>query len=899
MLGERRPVASGVDGPGADHVGSGGEAGGHIGGGLLGAEAHVEGHARGVVGAEVHFDGKHVVTRDQIAGGDGDGLPGLDISGEGDVRGGDGGMADGTRRHIQATDFRAIEINDAAILPHDLKRGTEYQGGVGDVDLGAEVGGDGLLNASSAGVGIRSGHGGFVETAGHTHAVPKGADAAFGPDRIVKGGFFPSGPLIGSIVEEFPNGSAGSGIDGVVDDCPGRGSGTYPTQGEGHRSGIPRVSAIDRKPNGAYTGVGHGHGGIFRKWTAQRVEHGRVEGRRGVKGVGAQLGDDGVVAGGEIVEEHGFGTAPVIGRPGGALGITPARGLGNHGRFQFGSELIEAGLVGGQGKGSVGIDQMLVDAVCKLELVFLAGGEILMKELGIVDIGGAPWGKVVGSERAGAVGGPRIKGILAVVCDKNESGAPTAVAQGEMIVGRTIGLQAGEWSILVAAEKRKDHVIDQIILVEQHRIRRGSDAVRGPTDQLEVLGIFFSRSVGRGVDGPVGVEIPAVAIGGARLGAEALPSGEVPGGGGRSEGGAFGLDDIIVRWRATLVAGGKGGLGAFLHGIDTPINSVEIKVDVAIALCGLPHVLLHVAADLVAQEGIGCPIGRGPGEILGAGEVELREIGGCRGIAREDRIGQFWSAIFVPEINAEAVLGVGSRQSVASANGGTAGHLEIVAHAGGVVDHFHAGGAFPIRAGLICMGVNARVGIGQEGNRHGETDAGKRFQGTLRLGGASDVGVGVVDNVGIHGVIQQLATQPDTRSRPSREAGWLADDVRRENVRMGDGLAGYEARLDCDDPHHGGLGNIQGRQAGIGWAGGGDLGAVGGSGHGSVCGVINGAARGGRGKVGGEGSAENAPFNACHHRSHKADAGRCGVGSSGCGEFEVRLNYGLGQSCAV
>ena len=111
---------------------------------------------------------------------------------------GQGAVHDVASRHIRPSDFRAIEVDDHAIVVEDFEINRRPCAWISHIELVAEVSGD--IGSGAAGVGAQG-------CAADSAVAQRGRTA--GPTVVTEAGATPGGALINTIIDVLPGGALG------------------------------------------------------------------------------------------------------------------------------------------------------------------------------------------------------------------------------------------------------------------------------------------------------------------------------------------------------------------------------------------------------------------------------------------------------------------------------------------------------------------------------------------------------------------------------------------------------------------------------------------------------------------------------------------------------------------
>ena len=380
----------------------------------------------------------------------------------------------------------------------------------------------------------------------------------------------------------------------------------------------------------------------------------------------------------------------------------------------------------------------------------------------------------------------RMLGIPDVVA---EPLVPVSIADAVPIVGRTIRTERRDWGVQIASIKNHEHVVDQVVDIEEHLIVRVACAIGIVAKNPLVGGIRleagladFPKPLPR-IERAVGGKQPVLRV----ALAFALAAAD--------------LDHVKVILLALEIRGTKRGFGALDHVEQPPVVAVDVQVTVMPACSRLAKRELHVAVELVAHERAARIIAQAPRVIAKCPQVDVVKL--LRGVLAKHRILQLGRAVFAAEKETKRVLGVGGHPAEPSANS----HATIFLKTGLPVraDHFQRTRAFPLTTIVFCVGKNAGLLVEQVVHLHHKRVTRKRTQPVKNL----ILVTLVIDHTLIHPVVHVIES-PLVRETVGRQpVRRLPHNVLREKVCTRHHLGRLEARLETGHPQHGGLFHLQ------------------------------------------------------------------------------------------
>ena len=305
----------------------------------------------------------------------------------------------------------------------------------------------------------------------------------------------------------------------------------------------------------------------------------------------------GHVIGHDVVDPRQPVLIPV--QRGGHLRITPAGRLRHHGRVNLVGPHRKAGSSGRRGQGSV-IEEMFLDVVGHSKSELRIGAELLPQILRVALSNTPTGGRSVGS---GPILGHIQQGVLGIMGRESEPAmTPGPVALSIPVVGRRVPEEVRNRRIEITAVKNHQHVVDEVVDIEQVFVSGVLGSVGIATLEFEIGRIIYDARFGGVVETGPGSHVPVRGVDGVRPGLD--------------------LDDVVVVFVAAVVGGRIGRFGALTTIVEAPVLAIDVQVVVVPALPLSPHVELAIPAELIANKNpLGIPL-KTPRVVLKGAKVE-------------------------------------------------------------------------------------------------------------------------------------------------------------------------------------------------------------------------------------------------------------------------------------
>ena len=286
---------------------------------------------------------------------------------------------------------------------------------------------------------------------------------------------------------------------------------------------------------------------------------------------------------------------------------------------------------------------------------------------------------------------------------------PGPVALTVPIVGRGVPKKIGNRCVQVAAVENDEHVVDEVVHIEQVLVSGIGRSIGVTAFQFEIGRIVRDARLGGIVKPGPGRHVAIRGVDGVR------PS--------------LHLDDVIVFLVAAIVGGRVGRLGSLTTVEEAPVLAVNIEVVVVATLPLPPHVELSVPTELVTDED---PLGvalETPRVVLKSAQIEGIELIGPA-IAKEREL-QFRGAVRFPEKETQRMFGVSRAPRKPAADSNPRVDLESF----GAVrkDQFQRTRSLPGPAVLPRIGVDARGRIEEVFQIRHHRERRQRLQGRDEL----------------------------------------------------------------------------------------------------------------------------------------------------------------------
>ena len=299
---------------------------------------------------------------------------------------------------------------------------------------------------------------------------------------------------------------------------------------------------------------------------------------------------------------------------GGHLRITPAGRLRHHGQVNLVGPHRKAGPSGRRGQGSV-IEEMLLNVVGHTKTKLRIGAELLPQILRVALSNTPTGGRSVGS---GPVLGHIQQGMFGIMGRESEPAmTPGPVALSIPVVGRRVPEEVRNRRIEITAVKNHQHVVDEVVDIEQVFVSGVLGSVGIATLEFEIGRSVRESRFGGVIKTSPGIHVPVRGVDGVRP--------------------RLDLNDVVVVFVAAVVGGRISRFGALTTIVEAPVLAIDVQVVVVPALPLSTHVELSVPTELVANENpLGIPL-KTPRVVLEGAQIEGIELIGAR-IAEERKL---------------------------------------------------------------------------------------------------------------------------------------------------------------------------------------------------------------------------------------------------------------------
>ncbi len=392
--------------------------------------------------------------------------------------------------------------------------------------------------------------------------------------------------------------------------------------------------------------------------------------------------------------------------------------------------------------------------------------------------GGALDRRIAGGVRAGAILVHVEQRVLGVVRDESEAAVLSrSVAEAVPVVGVGISDEVRDRCVEVAAVEYHEHVVDQV----------------GHIDEVFVIGVDRPVNV-QPLDFEV-LDVVGEAIG--RRPPQARPGVHVAVGGVDRVRAGLDLDRIVILLAPPDIALGEGRLRALFAVVKAPILAVDVEVIEIAARAQAVHGKLRVAAHRVAQADHPAVAPEAPRVVLHRAHIELVEA--LRAGRPEEWEIQLRCAVFLPEEEAEGVLGIAGASAEAAPQPDAAVDLEAFFALG--VEQFNRARALPRHAILAGIRVDARRGTEHVVEVHDDGKGRNRLEVVFDRVAIERVG----HNLGVHSVVDRVAAPGRGPAGRRRAGGRLVNHVAEEQIRMAVDVRREEVGLVGEGAQHRGV----------------------------------------------------------------------------------------------
>ena len=361
--------------------------------------------------------------------------------------------------------------------------------------------------------------------------------------------------------------------------------------------------------------------------------------------------------------------------------------------------------------------------------------------------------------------------VLRVVSEEAKAAVEArAIAHRKHVVRIGVANECGDRRVNISGEEDHQHVVNEIVHVEQVLVGRIGCAVRVQSLDLEIVGV-----VGK----PVGRRHPQTGPG-----AHVAVGGE-----NRVAGARVHLDNIIILFVAAKIACAVRGFGPLGGVVKAPILPVDVKMVKIPSLGRLALGVLGVARELVAQTDEPVVPFETPrvifkrSQVIAVERVHAALVGECRKL-------QLRRAVFRAEKEAKRVFGIARAAAVAATNADAGVDLKTFRAVG--INQFNRRGPFPGDAVLARVRINARGRVEQI-RRFGHDGIGRdRFEVVDDFAAVSRI----IHHVRVHAVVHHVRAPTVRPARRRLAVRRLANNIVQENIRLGIDARRFEAVLE-------------------------------------------------------------------------------------------------------
>ena len=305
----------------------------------------------------------------------------------------------------------------------------------------------------------------------------------------------------------------------------------------------------------------------------------------------------GHVIGHDVVDPRQPVLIPV--QRGGHLRITPAGRLRHHGRVNLVGPHRKAGPGGNRRQRAV-VEEMLLNVVGHTKTKLRIGAELLPQILRVA-LSNTPTGGR--SVRSGPILGHIQQGVFGIMGRKPEPAMmPGPIALSIPVVGRRVPEEVRNRRIEITAVKNHQHVVDEVVDIEQVFVSGVLGSVGIATLEFEIGRSVRESRFGGVIKTSPGIHVPVRGVDGVRP--------------------RLDLNDVVVVFVAAVVGGRISRFGALTTIVEAPVLAIDVQVVVVPPLPLSPHVELAIPAELIANENpLGIPL-KTPRVVLKGAKVE-------------------------------------------------------------------------------------------------------------------------------------------------------------------------------------------------------------------------------------------------------------------------------------